>query len=336
MVLHVNTSEAGYDIILERGSLERVSEYFNLNRKVLIITDSGVPMEYALTVQRQCKEAYIHVLDAGEQSKSIDNYIKALQVLVDMGMTRTDCVVAVGGGVVGDFSGFVASTYMRGIDFYNIPTTFLSQVDSSIGGKVAIDFMGVKNIVGAFYQPKGVLIDSNTLKTLDKRQLHAGLCESIKMSATSNKELFELIENSTSIDNDLDEIIEKSLIIKRDVVEKDPKEKGLRRVLNFGHTIGHGIESKYGLKGYLHGECVGMGMLPMCESSVKQRIKALLNKYQIPTDIDLANEDIMDYIKKDKKASGNQITIVYVEKIGTFELKKIEIEEIQKYIKRGL
>ncbi len=336
MVLHVNTSEAGYDIILERGSLERVGSYFNLDRKVVIVTDSGVPTVYAHTVQKQCKEAYIYVLDQGEQSKSIDNYTKALQFLVEKGMTRTDCIVAVGGGVVGDFSGFVASTYMRGIDFYNIPTTLLSQVDSSIGGKVAIDFMGVKNIVGAFYQPKCVLIDSNTLKTLDKRQLHAGLCESIKMSATSDKDLFELIENSTSLENDLDLIIEKSLIIKRDVVEKDPKEKGLRRVLNFGHTIGHGIESKYGLKGYLHGECVGVGMLPMCDEDVKKRIKSLLDKYQIPSNIDLSKEDIIDYIKKDKKASGSQITVVYVKEIGTFELRKIEIEEIEKYIKRGL
>lgn len=336
MVLHVNTIESGYDIILSRGALDKASCYFNLDRKVIIITDSGVPKEYARTIKDQCKEAYIYTLPQGEQSKSIDNYIKALQFLVEQGMTRTDCVVAVGGGVVGDFSGFVASTYMRGIDFYNIPTTFLSQVDSSIGGKVAIDFMGVKNIVGSFYQPKGVLIDSNTLKTLDKRQLHAGLCESIKMAATSDKELFELIENSTDLDLDLDTIIEKSLIIKRDVVEKDPKEKGLRRVLNFGHTIGHGIESKYGLKGYLHGECIGMGMLPMCSESAKQRIKALLNKYQIPCDIDLSKVEIMDYIKKDKKASGSQITIVYVEELGTFELKKIDIDEIQEYIKRGL
>lgn len=336
MVLHVNTMESGYDIILCRGALEKADTYFNLNRKVIIITDSGVPTEYARTIQGQCKEAYVYTLPQGEQSKSIDNYIRVLQFLVEKGMTRTDCIVAVGGGVVGDFSGFVASTYMRGIDFYNVPTTLLSQIDSSIGGKVAIDFQGVKNIVGAFYQPKGVLIDYNTLKTLDKRQLHSGLCEAIKMASTCNKELFELIENSQDLDKDLDEIIEKSLLIKKYVVEKDPKEKDLRRVLNFGHTIGHGIESKYGLKGYLHGECVGMGMLPMCSESVKQRIKALLNKYQIPCDIDLTREDIMDYIKKDKKASGSQITIAYVEELGTFELKKIDIVEIQEYIKRGL
>jgi 3-dehydroquinate synthase len=183
MVLHVNTVDSGYDITIQRGSLENVGSCFNLDRKVFIITDSGVPSEYALTVKNQCKEAYIHVLEMGEQSKSIDNYVKTLQALIDFGMTRTDCIIAVGGGVVGDFSGFIASTYMRGIDFYNIPTTLLSQIDSSIGGKVAIDFEGVKNIVGAFYQPKAVLIDPNTLKTLDKRQLHAGLCEAIKMAS---------------------------------------------------------------------------------------------------------------------------------------------------------
>ncbi len=336
MILHVNTNESGYDIVLERNALASAGKYFNLDRKVIVITDSGVPAQYALAIKTQCKACEIYTLPQGEQSKSIENYTRVLSFLVKEGLTRTDCIVAVGGGVVGDFAGFVASTYMRGIDFYNVPTTLLSQLDSSIGGKVAIDFDGVKNIVGAFYQPKCVLIDPDTLKTLDKRQIHAGLCEAIKMSATSDKDLFELIENSKDLDKDIDKIIEGGLRIKKDVVEKDPKEKGLRRVLNFGHTIGHGIESRYGLGKYLHGECVGMGMLPMCSSEAKKRIKALLTKYSIPLCENVSAEEIMEYVKRDKKTTGDQINIIYVEKIGSFEERRIPVSQMEEYIKRGL
>ena len=229
MVLPINLNEQSYDIIIERGALRKIGEYLNLNRKVLILTDSGVPREYASLVASQCKEAEIFVIEQGEKSKNLDSYRLILSKMVERGFTRTDCLVSVGGGVCGDLGGFVASSYMRGIDFYNVPTTLLSQVDSSIGGKVAVDFEGVKNIVGAFYQPKRVVIDSDTLKTLDKRQLMAGLCESVKMACTCNKELFELIESSTSLENDMDEIIVQSLKIKAHVVEIDPKEKNLRR-----------------------------------------------------------------------------------------------------------
>ena len=246
MILPLNLGEQGYDIVVERGALSKIGEYINLNRKVLILTDSGVPEEYANTVKNMCQDGYIYVVSQGESSKSLENYQKILSFMVEKSFTRTDALVSVGGGVVGDLGGFVASSYMRGIDFYNVPTTLLSQLDSSIGGKVAVDLDGVKNIVGAFYQPKKVLIDSNTLKTLDSRQKMAGLCEGIKMAATSNSELFELIENSTNLDSDLEKIIIEGLKIKRDVVEKDPREKGLRRVLNFGHTIGHAIESNGG------------------------------------------------------------------------------------------
>ena len=198
----------GYDIILERGALSNASSYLNLKRKCLIVTDSGVPKEYAQIIKEQSREGYVVTIEQGEQSKCFDNYKMLISYMIEKSFTRTDCVIAVGGGVVGDLSGFVASSYMRGIDFYNVPTTLLSQVDSSIGGKVAIDFNSIKNIIGAFYQPKAVLIDSNTLKTLEKRQISAGLCEAIKMSLTSDKSLFELIESS-SLENDIDAIIEK-------------------------------------------------------------------------------------------------------------------------------
>ena len=333
MVITVSLGEQSYDIILERDAINKASSIFNLARKVLIVTDSGVPTEYAKAVASQCKSPYIVTIPNGEASKCLESYIMLLDKLVKESFTRTDCVVAVGGGVVGDLAGFVASSYMRGIDFYNIPTTLLSQVDSSIGGKVAIDFNGVKNIVGAFYQPKGVIIDPNVLKTLDKRQFSAGLCEAIKMSANFDAELFELIASTKNIENDIDIVIEKSLKIKRDVVEKDPKEKNLRRVLNFGHTIGHAIESDNNLSAYLHGECVALGMLSMSSTEVRKALIPVLEKYNLPTQISVSPKSLVDFITHDKKASGDEVTIVYCEKIGSFEMKKIKISDIEGYIK---
>ena len=336
MIIPLNLGEQSYDIVLERGALNKAKDYLNLNRKCLIVTDSGVPAQYANAIKSQAKEGYIVTIPQGEGSKNFDSYKMLLAYMMEKAFTRTDCVIAVGGGVVGDLSGFVASSYMRGVDFYNVPTTLLSQVDSSIGGKVAIDFNGVKNIIGAFYQPKKVLIDSETLKTLDKRQVNAGLCEAIKMALTSDKDLFELIENSTKFENDIDTIIEKALLIKKNVVEIDPKEKGLRKVLNFGHTIGHAIESDHNLGELLHGECVSLGMLPMCSSEVKKRLVPVLEKYSLPTSINSDTDTLISYITHDKNVSGKKITVIYVNEIGTFEMREIEIEEMRKYINRGI
>lgn len=333
MIIPLNLGEHSYNIVLERGVIERAADYLNLNRKCLVVTDSGVPSDYAMTVCKQAKEGYIVTIPQGEKSKSFDNFKMLLSCMVEKGFTRTDCVIAVGGGVIGDLSGFAASCYMRGIDFYNIPTTLLSQVDSSIGGKTAIDFDGIKNIIGAFYQPKAVLIDTNTLKTLDKRQISAGLCEAIKMSLTSDSELFKLIKYSTSLENDIEEIIKKALFIKKNVVEIDPKEKGLRKILNFGHTIGHAIESETGL---LHGECVALGMLPMCSLTVKKELIPVLEKYLLPTSVNSDTDTLISYIAHDKKAKGQKITVIYVDEIGSFEMREIEIEEMREYINRGI
>ena len=332
MVISVNLGEQSYDIVLKRGALKEVSSLINLERKVLIVTDSGVPEAYSSIVADQCKHPYIATIPQGEGSKSFENYAKLLKYMIESSFTRTDCVIAVGGGVVGDLAGFVAASYMRGVDFYNIPTTFLSQVDSSIGGKVAIDLEGVKNIVGAFYQPKKVIIDSDVLKTLDKKQLNAGIAESIKMAANFDRELFDLIKNTENLDSDMDKIIEKSLKIKRDVVEKDPKEKNLRRVLNFGHTIGHAIESDNNLSAYLHGECVALGMLPMSSRQVRDELLFVLNKYNLPTQVSVDPDALISYISHDKKASSDIVTIVYCEEIGSFEMKQVPLSEMKKYI----
>ena len=332
MKLTINCKTYSYDVIIQRNIINNVSEYLSLQRKVLILTDDGVPSEYVLKVSSQCLNPIIVTVKQGEQSKNIDNYQLVMKTLIENGFTRTDCLVSIGGGVVGDLGGFISSTYMRGIDFYNIPTTLLSQVDSSIGGKTAIDYNGIKNIIGSFYTPKCVLIDPNTLKTLDKRQLHAGLVEAIKMACTCSSSLFEIISKSKNLENDIDEIIFQSLQIKQKIVEEDLEEKGLRRVLNFGHTLGHIIESasNYNL---LHGECVGIGMLSFSSDKARKQIKKLLKKYNLPTSYDLSLKDIEDYLIHDKKKTGDYIWIVSVENIGSYELKKIKIDELYNKLK---
>lgn len=314
-------------IVIERGALNRLEELIPMTGKILILTDSGVPAQYSRTVAAKAENALIFTIEQGEQSKNIDNWCKILEFMKEHSFTRTDAVVAVGGGVVGDLAGFVASTYMRGIRFYNIPTTLLSQVDSSIGGKTAVDFYGIKNMVGAFYQPHKVIVDTDTLKTLPERQLHSGLVESIKMAATFDNKLFELIENSTDLEEDLDEIIRNSLKIKENVVVQDPLEKGLRRVLNFGHTVGHAIET-LGKGKYLHGEAVGMGMLYFSAPDVKMRIKNLLEKYNLPTACDYSSEELTGLIRLDKKAMSDNIRVIRVNQIGTFEICQCSIENL--------
>lgn len=332
MKLTINCKTYSYDVIIQRNIINNVSEYLSLQRKVLILTDDGVPSEYVLKISSQCLNPIIVTVKQGEQSKNIDNYQLVMKTLIEHGFTRTDCLVSIGGGVVGDLGGFISSTYMRGIDFYNIPTTLLSQVDSSIGGKTAIDYNGIKNIIGSFYTPKCVLIDPNTLKTLDKRQLHAGLVEAIKMACTCSSSLFEIISKSKNLENDIDEIIFQSLQIKQKIVEEDLEEKGLRRVLNFGHTLGHIIESasNYNL---LHGECVGIGMLSFSSDKARKQIKKLLKKYNLPTSYNLSLKDIDEYLIHDKKKTGDYIWIVSVENIGSYELKKIKIDELYNKLK---
>ncbi len=329
MNIHIDLEKNAYDIVIERGALKKAGEYLNLKRKVFIVTDGGVPEAYVKQVASCCDKAVTVTVHEGESSKSITVWENLLERMLAEHFTRSDAVVAVGGGVVGDLAGFTASAFMRGIDFYNIPTTLLSQVDSSVGGKTAVNLGGVKNIVGAFYQPKKVLIDPEVLQTLDPRQLAAGMAESIKMAVCFDKALFEQIETNAAYEG-LDTIIEKSIAIKADVVIKDEKEKGLRRVLNFGHTIGHGIEAQGGL---YHGECVALGMLPMCSATVRSRLEAVYQKYGLPLNTNVKADSIIAAMEHDKKLEGDTLNAVYVDTVGSFEIKKISIEAFKKQIK---
>ena len=329
-----------YDIVLEPCCLGQAGDLLNLNRKVLVVTDSGVPASYADSVAAASLAAEVVCIPQGEASKNFDHFRMLLSRMLAFGMGRGDCVVAVGGGVVGDMSGFAAACYMRGIDFYNIPTTVLSQVDSSIGGKTAIDLDGIKNIVGAFYQPRRVLVDPRTLSTLPRRQIANGLAEAVKMALCFDAEGFARFE---SLDYEAElallasgrpspaliRIISDALHTKRDVVEKDEKEQGLRRVLNFGHTLGHGIESVNVKNGMLHGECVALGMLPMCSDAVRERLLPVLAKLGLPTTCDSDPDQVMQAVVHDKKKFGGKIRSILVDAVGTFTEKELTPEELR-------
>ena len=326
MVIHMNLGQNSYDITVERGVLAKACSHLKLSRKVLVVTDDGVPTQYAQCVSQQCSFSHIVTVPQGEKSKSIEVYEQLLKTMLSLGFTRGDCVVAVGGGVVGDLAGFVAASYMRGVDFYNIPTTVLSQIDSSIGGKVAVNLGGIKNIVGAFYQPKKVLIDPDVLSTLPPRQISNGLSEAVKMALTSDAKLFELFETCDALAN-IDEIITSSLNIKKNVVEQDEKETGLRKILNFGHSIGHGIESQ--LSSLYHGECVALGMIPMCSPDVRARLLKVLANLSLPTTASFDADKVVEAMTHDKKLSAGRLTAVFVENIGNYVMKDITCESLK-------
>ena len=330
--MHVGVGN--YDVFIERGALDQADKLFSLDRKVLVVTDSGVPTEYAARVAKQCREAHVVTVPEGEGSKSLSTLEVLLNTMLKNNFARTDCVVAVGGGVVGDLSGFAASVFMRGIDFYNIPTTILSQVDSSIGGKVAVNFGGVKNIVGAFYQPKAVIIDPDVLDTLPKRQIANGLAEALKMALTSDTELFALFERGEAVEK-IDTVIERSLRIKKSIVEYDEKENDIRRILNFGHTLGHGIEAASGGELY-HGECVALGMLPMCAPDVRARLISVLQSLGLPTKIEGDIETILQFALHDKKCEGDAINAIFVDEIGSSRIEKMPLADWKAYIREQI
>lgn len=320
-----------YQITIGKDLLARASEFFDLDRKTLIVTDDGVPFSYAQTVATACKQAEIFVFPQGESSKNFDILQRILEKMLAFHMTRKDCVISIGGGVVGDMTGLAASLYMRGVDFYNIPTTLLSQVDSSVGGKTAIDFCGVKNIVGAFYQPKGVLISVDTLQTLDSRLLACGLAEAVKMAACLDKSLFEFLENTAITSETLEQIIFRAVQLKARVVEEDEKEQNLRKVLNFGHTLGHGVET---VSEFLHGECVAIGMMPMCSPSVKERLQKVLEKWGLPTAFDGDKTAVFERVTHDKKGNSQGVDAVFVDEIGSFRFEKVPFDGLKTLIEK--
>lgn len=333
MQMIVNLKDKSYPILIEQGAILDIKKIIDTDRKIAIISDEQVPEYLIGIIKSQCPNHFVLRFPQGETSKNFQQYEELLRKCIEHDMTRKDAIVAIGGGVTGDLAGFVAASYMRGIDFYNIPTTLLAQVDSSVGGKVAIDVDSYKNIIGAFHQPKAVLIDPNILSTLSRRQIHNGLVESLKMGLTCDVQLVELFEQDTL---DIPQIIERSINVKRQVVEQDEKESGLRKILNFGHTIGHAIEGAYGLDTYLHGECVAMGMLFFIEDQpLKERVLSIYKRLDLPKVPDYDIDILMSYIQHDKKSSAQTVSIVKVRQAGTFEIEEMTYEQIRNVLERG-
>ena len=328
MELSVNLKENSYKIIIGYNILKEISAYYSLDKKVLVISDDGVPSFYYEEILSTIKNGYKFIIKQGEASKNIDNYYLINKFLLENEFDRNDLIIAVGGGVVIDLSAFVASTYKRGIDVINVPTSTLAMIDSSVGGKNGINFNGVKNILGTFYQPKLVLIDLNTLKTLDKRNYNNGLVEALKAGLIMDKEILPLFKDYK---NNILDIIIKSLKVKISVVEQDEKEKGLRKILNFGHTIGHAIEVK---KKLLHGEAVAKGMLYVLNKKYQKEIKEILNTLEIDVDYNV-DIDAINLIKNDKKREDKYLDLIVVEEIGSAKIKKVTIEEIENLLKEG-
>ncbi len=337
MKLTMRLGARSYDIIIKRGVLARVGQLINLSRRVLVVSDEGVPQKYRDTILAQCGRGVSVVLPQGEGTKSIACFERLLNAMLENDFTRADAVLALGGGVVGDLAGFAAACYMRGVAFINCPTTTLSQIDSSIGGKTAVNLGGAKNTVGAFYQPGLVAIDPDTLATLPERHFVNGLAEAVKAGVIADPALFSLFENG-SVRDDLEEIITRSLAVKKNIVEQDEREKGLRATLNFGHTIGHAIESVNGLGGLYHGECVALGMLPMTlQPSARRRLRDVYRKLGLPTHIRYSGAAVCDFIRHDKKMGGNGvITVVRAPKIGEARLDQLTLEELRAIVGEGI
>ncbi len=315
------------------------------DRRVMLVTDSNVRTLYAESLSQEladkCKKVCIFDFPAGEEHKTLDTVKEVYKALIAEGFDRKDLLIAVGGGVVGDVTGFIAATYLRGVDYIQIPTTLLAQADSSIGGKTGVDFDGFKNMVGAFKMPKLVYMNLNTLKTLDDRQFFNGFAEVMKHGLIKDAGFYEwLISNMYEIcERDLDtleQMIIQSCTIKKLIVEKDPLEQGDRALLNFGHTIGHAIEKAKGFT-MLHGECVALGCVAAAFLSWKRELLTMEEYYEIrdmfvpfylPISIeDINPEEILQLTKSDKKMEAGKIKFVVLKRIGKAMIERTVKEE---------
>lgn len=339
-VVKVPLGSRSYSILIGPGLLPRLGaecRKLKLGRRCAIISDANVATRFAGKAMASLKSAgfdpVLVTVPAGETAKSLKTVQACYDQLAAHRLERKSFIVALGGGVVGDLAGFVAATYLRGVPFIQVPTTLLAQVDSSVGGKVGVNLKAGKNLVGAFYQPKLVLCDLDTLRTLPKREFRAGLAEVIKYGIIYDEALFERLENRLAKLLKLDakllgKIVARCCEIKAEVVGQDETETGLRAILNFGHTIGHAIENSAGYGKYLHGEAISIGqvaaarlssgVLGFCDGCV-ERIRDLFQRAGLPTEIRLAAAQrtrLLAAMKLDKKVSGAEVKFVLAEEIG--------------------
>lgn len=350
--LTVNLPGKTYPIHIKKGLLDNIGEEIKKmynNRKIAIITDANIDRLYGEIIQSKLEKEEFEVkkvvLEPGEKSKSFEILQQVCDELLDFELTRGNLIIAFGGGVVGDLGGFAASILLRGIPFIQIPTSLLAQIDSSIGGKVAVNTVKGKNLVGSFYQPLAVFIDPDLLKTLEDRFLYDGMAEVIKYGAIRDSKLFhELLQYRTKEElfKNLESLIYTCCSIKKNIVEKDEKDIGERMILNFGHTIGHGIEQYFNYETYTHGEAVAMGMYAITKASEELgitsagttvKIQELLSKYELPWELPtLDKKEIVNTMKLDKKNSGRNINLILLRNIGEAFIQKIDNKDIEKYI----
>ena len=326
--VHISLKDYSYDVLIEKGLLSNISDYIDISREIVIISDDNIPKEYIELIISKLNKPLTFFVPQGEQSKSMETAYSLLNKLVENKVTRSVLIIALGGGVIGDLAGFVSSVYMRGVDYIQIPTTLLSQIDSSVGGKVGINADNMKNAIGSFKQPKLVLIDPNTLHTLEKRQISSGIAEMIKYGVIASKQLFtDLL--TKDIFKDIEHYIYQCVTIKKDVVVEDEFDYGLRQLLNFGHTIGHALE-QYSNYNLLHGEAVSIGMVLMSkEKPYYKKLIEVLNKYNLPTSYEYDKEAIYSYIVTDKKASKHNLNIIIADELGKGLIKTIKTIQIK-------
>lgn len=350
--IHVDLGEHAYDIEIAAGLLPqvgtKVAKLLPKARKAAIISDTNVAPLYADKLQKSLEDAGLAVcriiIEAGEQSKNMQVLSDVLEQLAASGMTRSDVVLTLGGGVVGDLGGFAAASFMRGVAFVQIPTSLLAQIDSSVGGKVAVDLKAGKNLAGAFYQPKAVFIDTELLATLSTRFLHDGLAEAIKYGCIKDAALFEKIAAYADDDAllaDIGSIVAACCAIKARIVEQDEFDTGLRMLLNFGHTLGHAVEQHFGYSHFTHGEGVAIGMyqltarteaMGLTPQGTAERIRAVLTKYSLPCDAGVEKSMLLDTMAKDKKKNGNSITLIVLKQLGEGALQKIDWQSVPEYL----
>ena len=342
--IHVSTGSP-YDIMIERGILDNCGEIIKKlsnAEKITIVTDTNVAPLYKWRVlnslSQQGYQTTAHVFQAGEQSKNLNTIADIYDTLADFKMTRKDLIVALGGGVTGDMAGFAAAVYLRGIKYIQIPTTLLSQVDSSVGGKTAVDLPQGKNLCGAFHQPALVIIDPDVLSTLPSHYFSDGMGEVIKYGCIKSESLFDAVQNRDAHEY-IEDVIYECVDIKRGVVERDEKEAGERALLNFGHTAGHAIEKLHNFMGISHGEAVGIGMVMISkagesagitEPGTAEKITAVLKKYNLKTEDENSLSDIISAMAFDKKSTDSGINFIMLSKIGSSFIKPVATADIKK------
>ena len=324
--IEIKSSIHNYKVILHDKLEELLKKELDPGKKSFVVIDSTLADKYSPLLKSIITDVKLYELKGGEEAKSFDNYEKICKELLQYNFSKEDILISFGGGTISDLTGYVASSYKRGIQFVSIPTTTLAMVDASIGGKNALNVGGVKNAIGTIYPPQKVLIGLDVLETLPIVEYANGICESLKMGLALNEKLFDLFKHE---ELDIEKVIKESLLTKKAVVEKDERESKYRKVLNFGHTIGHAIEfdSNYKIK---HGFAIANGMLIASKGeSYHQELIRILKKIGCPILKDFNVEKLMEAIKNDKKSSRDGVDFVFVHKIGSFEIKNISFNKIK-------